>query len=55
MELARGAVRYKIREAGGRLKDYGATDISARARRRVESDPRFMAMAKRQIEDEARL
>ena len=53
MELARTAVRNKIKEVGGNLKDYSAADITARAKKAVESNPRFRATAERQIEDEA--
>jgi hypothetical protein len=52
MELARDAVRKKIKEVGGNLKDYPAKDISERARKAVESNPRFTQLAASQIEME---
>jgi hypothetical protein len=52
MELARDAVRKKIKEVGGNLKDYPAADISARAKKAVDSNPRFRETAARQLEDE---
>lgn len=52
LELARAAVRKKIQEIGGNLKDYTAKDISARAAKAVESNPKFLETAIRQIAEE---
>ena len=52
MELAREAVRKRIRDLGGNLKDYTGKEISERARKAVESNPKFHSIAARQIEDE---
>lgn len=52
MELARAAVRRKIVEVGGNLKDYPAKDISARAAKALESNPKFLETAARQLSEE---
>lgn len=55
IELAREAVRRKIREIGGNIKDYTAADISARAKKAVESNPKFLETAAKQLEEEANI
>lgn len=52
LELARSAVRKKIQEIGGNLKDYTAKDISARAAKAVAGNPKFTETASRQISEE---
>lgn len=52
VELAREAVRAAIRAAGGNPKDYSGGDISARAKKAVDENPRFKETAERQLEDE---
>lgn len=53
VELARNAVRKKIQEIGGNLKDYSAKDITERAKKAVEANPKFRETAARQIEEES--
>lgn len=52
MELARNAVKAKIKELGGKPSDYTGADITARARKAIETNPKFLETAGRQIEDE---
>lgn len=55
VELAREAVRRKIREIGGNVKDYAAADITARAKKAVESNPKFLETATKQLAEEAEI
>ena len=55
LELAREAVRRKIRELGGSLKDYPAKDISERARKAVEANPKFRSTAEAQLAQESEI
>ncbi len=55
IELAREAVRAAIRVAGGNPKDYSGADVTARARKAVEDNPRFREAAERQLEEEKNL
>lgn len=53
LELAREKIKAKIREVGGSLKDYEPKAITERARKAVESNPKFLELAKRQLDEEA--
>ena len=55
VELARERVQKKIREAGGNLKDYAAKDITERAKKAVEANPKFKEMAASQLQQENEL
>jgi hypothetical protein len=55
VELAREVVRRKIREAGGNPKDYAAKEITERAKKAVETNPKFKEMAATQLQQESKL
>lgn len=53
LNLAKTAVRNKIKEAGHSLKDFSAEAISERAKKAVESNPKFRELAAAQIAEES--
>ena len=55
IDLARELVKAAIRKAGGNLKDYSGSEITDRAKKAVEANPKIVDMARTQIEQEAAL
>jgi hypothetical protein len=50
MDLARTKVREAIVKAGGKIADYSAKDISEKAREAVNRNPKFLEIARAQVE-----